>query len=283
MRIIKIKGGLGNQMFQYAFARYFGIERRIDVKLDNGINTNKQDTVRQYSLDNFNTILPLASKEEVLKAKYPYGIVSKIKRGFKSKILRIHNIGYVTNILNTKENYLEGFWQSYKYLEPIRDILLKEITPRNPSDERFDNIIKQIENTPSISIHIRRGDYVTDPKTKAVHNVCGLEYYLKAIDTIKAQVNNPTFFVFSDDIDWVSKNLEINSPTFWVSNLRGEDYEELILMSKCKHNIIANSSFSFWGAWLNQNTNKIVIAPKKWNNKYQKEYEDLLPPLWIKI
>lgn len=283
MIIVKIKGGLGNQMFQYAFGRYFGIQKSEEVKLDNGINTNKQDTYRQYSLKHFNIALPLASREEVMKAKYPNGIISKIKRGFKAKILRIHNIGYDGQILETKEQYLEGFWQSYKYSEPIRDVLLKEFTLKNTPGGIFKNISRQIESTESVSIHIRRGDYVNDPKTKKTHYAFGLEYYEQALKIMKEKISNPTFFIFSDDIDWVKQNLKTDSLTVFVSNSELADYEEMILMSKCKHNIIANSSFSWWGAWLNQNPDKIVIAPQKWNNKYQKEYSDLLPKEWTKI
>jgi hypothetical protein len=283
MKIIKIKGGLGNQLFQYAFARYFGIQNKIEVKIDNGVNTNKQDTYRQYSLENFNITLPLASQEEVQKNKYPYGIFSKLMRGIKAKIFRIYNIGYKPNILKTKENYLEGFWQSYKYLDPIRDTILKEISLKEPIENKYTELLEQISNSNSVSMHIRRGDYINNPKTKSAHYTFGMEYYKQAIKIIKDKISNPNFFVFSDDIDWAKENIQTNSPTTFVSNLEIKDYEELFIMSKCKHNIIANSSFSFWGAWLNQNPNKIVIAPKKWNNKYQSEYRDLLLSDWLKI
>ena len=134
-----------------------------------------------------------------------------------------------------------------------------------------------------MAIHVRRGDYINDKKTSLVHNVCDLNYYERAIDVIKAQVNNPTFFVFSDDIEWAGENLPVNPNARYVSNLEGEDYEELILMSMCEHNIIANSTFSWWGAWLNQNPNKIVIAPKQWLvNKTSAEL-DILPKDWLKI
>jgi hypothetical protein len=283
MKIVKIKGGLGNQLFQYAFARYFSIQKKAEVKIDNGVNTHKEDTYRQYELGNFNTTLALATKEEVIEAKYPHDFISKLTRAIEVKILKIHHIGYSPNILDTEENYLDGYWQSHKYLNPIRDVLLKEITLKKPLPEKYKNILDQIKNTPSVSIHIRRGDYVNNKKTKSMHDICTLEYYSKAIDLIQASVNNPTFFIFSDDIDWVSKNLAVPHPAFWVSNLDGKGYEEMHLMSLCRHNIIANSSFSFWGAWLNQNPNKIVVAPRKWNNRYQDEYKDLLPSNWLKV
>jgi hypothetical protein len=283
MIIVKLKGGLGNQLFQYAFGKYFSIKNNVEFKIDNGINSNKQDTYRRYLLDNFNIKAELATKEEVLKAKYPLGIISKIWRGFKSKILKIYNIGWSPKILKSKVKYFDGFWQSYKYLDPIKDVLLEEITPKESIENKYSNLISEINNSNSVSIHIRRGDYVNDKKTKSAHLTFGMEYYTEAIKTIKEKVGNPVFYIFSDDIEWVKENFKIDSSTVFVSKPDIKDYEELIIMSKCKYNIIANSSFSFWGAWLNQNPNKIVIAPKKWNNKYTKQYKDLLPPEWIKI
>jgi hypothetical protein len=277
MIIVKLKGGLGNQLFQYTFGKYFSIKNNVEFKIDNGINSNKQDTYRKYLLDNFNIKEEIATEEEVASAKYPLGIISKIWRGFKSKILKIHNIGWNPKILKSKVKYFDGFWQSYKYLEPIRDTLLKEITLNEPVENNL------IPNSNSVSIHIRRGDYVDDKKTKSAHLTFGMEYYNEAIKIIKEKIENPVFYVFSDDIEWVKENFKIDSPTVFVSKPEIKDFEELMIMSKCKHNIIANSSFSFWGAWLNQNPNKIVIAPKKWNNIYQKEYKYLLPEEWIKI
>ena len=283
MVIVKIKGGLGNQIFQYAFARFLSTQKNIEVKIDNGVNSNKQDTYREYGLGYFNITLKLSSKEESLSTKYPLGILSKIWRGIQIKILKIHNVGWNKNILNSKEKYFEGYWQSYKYLEPIRDVLIKELTLKEDIETKYKVVLNQISDTDSVSIHVRRGDYANDPKTKAVHQTFGLEYYQEAIKIIGEKISKPTFFVFSDDIEWVKQNLKIDFPTIFVSGPQIKDYEELIIMSKCKNNIIANSSFSFWGAWLNQNPNKIVIAPKKWNNGNPEDYKDLLPKEWIQI
>jgi hypothetical protein len=283
MAIIKIKGGLGNQLFQYAFGRYFSICNNVEVKIDNGINTNKQDTYRAYTLDRFNITIFLASKEEILKAKYPIYMISKVLIGIRTKVFHKYNIGYVPNILKTKQKYLDGFWQSYKYPNQIRDILLKEITLKEPLENKYQQILEQIKNTNSVSIHLRRGDYINDPKTKSAHLAFGLEYYEQAIKIVTGKIPDPTFFIFSDDIDWVRNNLKTNLPTVFVSRPEIKDFEELIIMSKCKNNIIANSTFSWWGAWLNQNPNKVVIAPKRWNNKFQKEYNNLLPPEWIPV
>lgn len=281
MVIIRLKGGLGNQLFQYAYGRLLSIKNGVEVKFE--FVEKKGDTQREYKLDNFNTNVEFSTDEDISKMKSSFGIFTKIIDIFKKKIFKQYNIGYTKKSLSIKSGYLEGYWQSYKFLEPIKDILFKELVLKNPLDQKAEEILKNINETNSISLHIRRGDYINDKKTKDAHYTFGLEYYEKAIDIIKQKISDPTFFIFSDDIEWVKQNLKINFPTIFVSDLNIKDYEELIVMSKCKNNIIANSSFSFWAAWLNKNPNKIVIAPKKWNNKYQSNYKDLLPKEWIQI
>lgn len=281
MIIISLKGGLGNQLFQYAFGRLLSIKHNAEVKYQ--FSAKLGDTKREYKLDFFNTKVNFASSEEVKKNKYKLGTISWILRLIRQKIFRQFNIGYTKNLLNKKEGCLEGYWQSYKYLEPIKKELQQEITLKKPIDSKFNKIIFQMNSTNSISLHIRRGDYVNDPKTKKEHYTFGMEYYDKAIGIIKEKIQNPFLFVFSDDIEWVKENLKTDLPTIFVSDPSMPDYENFMIATNCKHNIIANSSFSFWIAWLNQNPNKIVIAPIKWNNIYQREYKDLLPENWIKI
>ncbi|MCF6276337.1 MAG: alpha-1,2-fucosyltransferase [Candidatus Magasanikbacteria bacterium] len=283
MIVIKLKGGLGNQLFQYAFGSLLASKRKEELFLDKDILGAKKDSYRQCGLKHFNIGNSIVTFNEVQKIKYPFGIISKIWRGFKGKILKIHNVGWNPRILNSKKSYFDGYWQSYKYPKIIREKLLKELTLKNPIKDKYYNILEKINNSNSISLHVRRGDYVNNQKTAKVHNICNLEYYEKAIEKISKKIDSPIFFIFSDDIGWVKNNLKIKNSTFFVSDTNIEDYEELIIMSKCKHNIIANSTFSWWGAWLNQNKTKIVIAPAKWNNKYQKKYKDLIPPSWIKI
>lgn len=281
MIIIGLKGGLGNQLFQYSFGRFLMIKNNEKVKFE-FCTPDRNDTQREYKLDNFNTKIEIASPEEIKSVKRQ-GVFSQFIKKVRNKISKQYNIGYNPAFEKTKEKYLEGFWQSHKYLEPIQNVLFREITLKKPIEDKYKELLNKIVNSNSISIHIRRGDYVNDLKTKVTHYAFGLEYYEKAIKTIDSKIQDPSFFIFSDDIMWVKDNLEINFPTIFVSSPDIKDFEELALMSKCKHNIIANSSFSFWGAWLNQNPNKIVIAPEKWNNIYQEEYKDLLPEEWIKI
>jgi hypothetical protein len=159
--------------------------------------------------------------------------------------------------------------------------MIEEISLKNQASEFFKKTLSRLESSNAVSLHIRRGDYVDDVKNKYLLTF-GLEYYNEAVSYIKQTVVDPVFYIFSDDIDWAKNNLKIGEAIF-VSSPDIKDYEELVLMSKCKHNIIANSSFSFWGAWLNQNFNKIVIAPKKWSNKFVKQYSNIAPPDWIRL
>jgi len=130
-----------------------------------------------------------------------------------------------------------------------------------------------------VSVHIRRADYVNNKE----YFICGLKYYNSAFKIIKEKIANPVFYIFSDDIAWAKENLNKENNLVFVSSPELTNCEELIIMSRCEHNIISNSSFSFWSAWLNQNSNKIVITPNKWNNNFSYEYNDLLPSSWLKI
>ena len=280
MIIIRLKGGLGNQMFQYAFGRLLAVKNNAEVKFE--FSGDKKDTRREYKLDKFNTSVQFAGPDEAKNLQYPFGIVSRVIEKVKTIVLKRYNIGYEPGLLGRKNGYLEGYWQSYKYLESIKDVLAKELALKEPVDQKHKTILEKMRDTNSVCVQVRRGDYVTDPKTSSEHLACGLEYYDKAFELLKTKVANPILFVFSDDIEWCKNNLKPDLPVFF-SDPAMPDYEDFALAVRCKHDIIANSSFGFWAAWLNDNPGKIVIAPKKWNNKHQKEHDNLLPPEWIKI
>jgi hypothetical protein len=191
---------------------------------------------------------------------------------------------FCSDILRVKDNcYLSGVWQSEKYFKDMENIIRKEFTLREDVTKKTEDWINKIETTHSVSIHIRRGDYISNKKTIQKHGVCPIEYYTKAVQFVSGKLQDPKFFVFSDDVEWAKNNLVINYQTYFVSDINIPDYEEIIIMSKCKHNIIANSSFSWWGAWLNENKNKIVIAPKKWFSSNYTDTKDLIPQNWIRL
>jgi hypothetical protein len=287
MLIVLLKGGLGNQLFQYSIGRAFSLEYNIELKLDLSFlidRTNKDITHRNFELSNFNINASIAAQNELNKYK---------KYSLKS-IFKFYTILNITeNNFSNKINYIEknthifldGFWQSEKYFIKYRSILLNDLVPvRKPNDLNRE-YINLISNSNSISVHIRRGDYISNNNANSFHGVCSIDYYLNAITYIINHIKNPVFYFFSDDINWVKNNFDNSAfQKYFIShNFDNTSFEDLRLMTYCKHNIIANSTFSWWGAWLNTNPNKIVIAPSKWFVDLSMISEDLIPESWIKI
>ncbi|MEK7568562.1 MAG: alpha-1,2-fucosyltransferase [Patescibacteria group bacterium] len=288
MIVVKLKGGLGNQMFQYATGLEVVSVCSQTLKLDiTGYDDPRYvtaDTPRQYRMFPFNLSAVIATPDEVKSYKYPFGIFSKAMRFFNFRILKRYYVDYDPNFFKKSHNYIEGYFQSEKNFIDVKDKVFKEFALKKELEsEVFLTEKNKIDKTRSVSVHIRRGDYVSDPKTNIAHGLCSKEYYEKTINLIKAKVESPVFYFFSDDIDWVKKEFGEHSDFRYVSNPTLQDYEELVLMSSCAHNIIANSSFSWWGAYLNQNPNKIVIAPKKWVNKEPDPQPNIIPEGWVRI
>jgi hypothetical protein len=290
MIITKLIGGLGNQMFQYAAGRRAAYANDTLLKLDiTGYENQGGMTPREYVLNVFEIKEDFAEESEIIKLKD----ISIIKKLFNKIWPLFQNASYIREkfsyfdpkILKINDNsYLDGYWGSEKYFIDIEKIIRKEFTFKNRPDSVNQKMISRINDCNSVSIHIRRGDYVKDKKTNIFHGVCNLKYYLISVALITNRVNNPKFFIFSDDPLWARQNLHLEFPSVYIDhNVGRKDYEDMRLMSKCKHNIVANSSFSWWGAWLNQNPNKIVVAPKKWFRDKSIDTKDLIPESWIKI
>lgn len=295
MIITRLTGGLGNQMFQYTAGRSLAEKNKTDLSLDIlGYKNQAGITPRQYALNIFNV------KENFLEEKDLNFLVKFFNEGKLGKLcLKIYSLlptkyryyikepyfNFYSQIFNTSKNvYLDGYWQSEKYFFSIENIIRQEFTLKDEYSKKLDkNLVDLIAQVDSVSLHIRRSDYITSKAANQTHGTCSIQYYEKAMEKIALTVFNPHFFVFSDDIEWVKNNLKFNYPVNHVSNGVYKDYEELFFMSKCKHNIIANSSFSWWGAWLNKNKNKIVIAPVNWFNDKKFNTRDLIPETWIKI
>ncbi len=292
MIIVKLIGGLGNQMFQYASGRYLAHKYRTELKLD--IRDFKNYALRNYDLNCFDIIENFATSSELSHILFPSDRpVIKVSKRFIWNVLRVQPIEYIKeteysfqqNFLKLQDNvYLDGYWQSEKYFLDIENIIRKEFSVVKPLTSTSQDLAERIKNCESVSLHVRRGDYVSDPKTNSMHGVCGVDYYRNAIDLIREKIETPCFFIFSDDSEWACFNIKPNAPTIYVRhNDYSRDYEDIFLMSMCKHHIIANSSFSWWGAWLNENPEKIVIAPKKWFNSKNMDTKDLLPDKWQKL
>ncbi|MDT8316998.1 MAG: alpha-1,2-fucosyltransferase [bacterium] len=292
MIIVKLMGGLGNQMFQYAAARRLAHFNNTSLKMDlNWFDNNHEVyTSREYVLDKFEIQADLAADEDIKALKV--GKHERRRSFFGKKEMTVAT-SYVVEkyfhfdpeILNLTDNiYLEGYWQSEKYFIDIKDIIYKEFEVKVRPEEETLEMADWIESSESVSLHIRRGDYVSNPATRKIHGVCDLDYYSRCVKQITETVKDPHFFIFSDDCEWAKKNLKLSYPMTIISNNgAGRECEDLRLMSKCKHQIIANSSFSWWGGWLNHNPDKIVIAPKKWFNKSNANTNDIIPGGWIKL
>lgn len=288
MIITKLKGGLGNQMFQYAVGRAVALSCGRELKLDaTGYDDPRYinaDTPRQYRLFPFSLSATVATPEEVIKSKYPYGIFSKAERFVNLRLLKRHYLDYEPNIFKKNNQYIDGYFQSEKNFLNAKNEIVQELTLKKEFESAVFLVEKnKIDKEKSVSVHIRRGDYVNDPKTQAAHGACSREYYKQAMNLMTEKIENPIFYFFSDDIEWVKKEFGEHADYKYVSNPKLEDYEELMLMASCAHNIIANSSFSWWGAYLNKNPEKIVVAPKKWVNIVPDPHPNIVPEGWIRM
>ena len=296
--IVKLKGGLGNQMFQYAMARAVAYRSNLPLKLD--MEYFENGGLHQYRLGHFNIIEDFATEDDIKQFKPSRKqtiafAIYKIKEKFspwydwrKKTVIKERSFLFNPDILKIRGSvYLDGYWQSEKYFADISHIIRCEFTIKYEPNSANRQILKKIDDTNSVSLHVRRGDYATNPKTLQMHGVLSLDYYMNALDLISEKIKEPHIFIFSDDIFWVKKNLKSALPLYFVEhNGKGQDYEDLRLMSRCKHHIIANSSFSWWGAWLSENPHKIVIAPNQWfsEERMKKMGEnDIIPKNWIKI
>lgn len=279
-------------MFQYAVARRLAHGHGATLKLD--LSEFETYKLREYSLKPFRIEAGIAGDEdlETVERRSP-SLSQRLLR-----LLRRHpanpGIRYIAekkpfvfdpDILTLPDGvYLDGYWQSEKYFFDIADIIRREFEVRTAQAGEDREVAENILSCESVSLHVRRGDYVSNPATHSFHGVCSLDYYAAGIAYIAEYTRNPRLFVFSDDTAWAIENLNPSIPATFISHNGPEkNYEDLRLMSQCRHHIIANSSFSWWGAWLNPSPSKIVISPTRWIASEQMETDDLLPESWIRL
>src|SRR3989338_2275612 len=258
MIIVRLIGGLGNQMFQYAAGRRLAHHLKTDLKFDLcGYQIQNRITPRRYNLSAFNIMEKIAAKEEVealIGSRFISLILFRMDRltGLKfaprNYINRILETSFDPGILTLADGvYLEGHWQSEKYFVDIAEILREEFTFLNPPVGKNKELLRLISSVESVSIHLRRTDYVTNPKAHEMHGICDIDYYQRCVKQLIKKIRNPHFVIFSDDPGWASENLKFQYPTTIVTNNQEDQgHEDLRLMSQCKHHIIANSSFSWW-------------------------------------
>lgn len=289
MIVTRLLGGLGNQLFQYAIGRSLALRHGTQLRLDTGELENQQ--LRSFRLRHLNISaaeLSNAERHALRLSDSSIGLAGLWGSMFNRPALtRIHERDFTFDaaVLSSPSNsYLIGYWQSPKYFESIEDVIRADAGTREPQSVADLNMAEQIGSTLAVAVHVRRGDYVWNPETSRYHGVCGLEYYEAAERLLLERLGSIRLFVFSDDHAWVGQNVRFRSPATLVThNDSSRDYADLQLMSLCKHHIIANSTFSWWGAWLCANPDKIVIAPKQWFREATHSTRDLIPDSWIQL
>jgi hypothetical protein len=301
MITVKLHGGLGNQMFQYAMARALSLRNHEGLLIDPSPLYDptpwKHYTFRNYALSTVFTIDPKfnipAKFESTVRIPYFAKVFNKYyprllgKLGYWRYIHDKNSYLFEPEIAEVRGDvYLDGDWQTEKYFKDFEREIRADFSFRNPLDGGKAAIAERIRNTNSVCLNVRRQEIVRDPVISAIHNIVTPTFYEEAIAIIKKKVGSDvTFFVVSDEIEWCRENMKIDGNHIFVgSEHYGVEFRDALhLMSLCKHFIIPNSSFAWWAAWLSVNSDKIVIAPKKWINNGTESAGDLLPEEWIAI
>ncbi len=293
MIIVRLQGGLGNQMFQYALGRSLSIKNNTQLGLDLTFLLDRTPipnfTFREYQLDVFNIKATVVSKNDIpfLYRKHHLGIFMRYVDYFRRRFLSTpgkekKDCYFDSEIIDLgPDAYLEGWWQNPKYFAGFEDIIRQDFTLKNLLSKNIQDLMHEIKEQNSICVHVRRGDFVGN----TYHEVVGKDYYDKGIGYVKNRTDIEKIYVFSDDIKWCESNLKFNFPTMFV----GEEYSgekgegHMLLMSSCRHFIIPNSSFAWWAVWLCDFKSKIVVAPKLWVINTFINTTDLIPKEWIRI
>jgi len=291
--VSRLIGGLGNQMFQYAAGRALALRRGGFLRLD--LSELEAGGRRRFELHNLPIEAIPATKADL--ANFPN--ISNRRFGRIGRLLRHVSKFGAGNARVYQETHfhfdpamaelptpvcLVGYWQSDKYFRDHAETIRRELTPAQPFDQDNAALADRIDAENAVSVHVRRGDYAADPTTRRYHGTCPADYYQRAVDYVAARVGTPHLFVFSDDAGWPRDNLRFGVPTTFVrANPPSAGYRDMQLMLRCRHHVIANSSFSWWGAWLNPQTDKIVVAPRRWFNASANDTRDLIPDQWVRL
>jgi len=286
MIITHIKGGLGNQMFQYACGYVLAQKTNQSHVLDiTQYNTDKNETKRDFELHEFNISSRIAEQEDLYRVRGKKDSLLNLVNTLNSFLLNRKYIDFpIQKYLGCEDIYLDGYFQSERFFFKYRKDLLSEFSLKEELKTiEYKKIEKKIQKDKnSVSIHIRRGDYITNQSANKYHGTLNLDYYKNGINKIK--VENKNVYVFSDEIDWVKENFKfLPKSSFFISQYNLSSGQEIMLMSLCKNNIVANSSFSWWGAWLNKQEGKKVIAPRRWTLGDARVNNDIIPETWIKL
>jgi Glycosyl transferase family 11 len=289
--LVRIEAGLGNQLFQYAAGK--SLAQRVGAELLLDVSSYETDRLRSYQLANLNISARLAGRfrcrwENQMRRKtfapvrWPLRLagsrlvfrhVPDLQQGFDGRLAKMDG-----NI------FLTGYWQSERYFADIREVLLKEFTFKDEPDAVNRQMLARIAAAKAVCVHVRRGDFVTTDIGRRRHGVCGMDYYQTAFRWLQGRFSGLEFFIFSDDPQWVAAHFPHDESTTIVAHNAGRnDAEDLRLMMHCRHFIVANSTFSWWAAWLGRAAEKIIIAPQRWYVSDELSEQDLVPESWIRL
>lgn len=273
MKIVKLKGGLGNQLFQYAFAKMIEKETGDVVKLDfSSYAELNGDIVRNPRILKYNISLPIATEEDIRKIckfnhsgnsqtnKYRIGLICEAFLNNKYLFERNHS-GCNEKQMRTKF-FFDGYWQEWKYVDSIMNELENDFVYKNELNSKSKEMMIRIQNCESVFVGIRRGDYLTvKPKHYGIFDQA---YYNRAMQRVSEKIDNPVFFIFSNDIKWVQENMDFSKYNVVYNSESVDDFDDFILMTNCKHAIIPNSTYHWWGARRHEYQGKVIVAPEKW-------------------
>ncbi len=286
MIVSRIQGGLGNQMFQYAFGLYLAERNATELFLE--CASVDRDPLRHFALDCWSIDAPLVSDSVLRLLPHRYkgkGWLNLLRGKFPLRRVREKPFGFHAKYLTVGDHvFLDGYWQSEQFFPQFRERLQAVFQPSRPVCGQSTTIAHRIEKVPAVSLHIRRGDYVQNQATFKTHGVCPLEYYHSCVADLLARHEKIELFVFSDDPAWCRGNLQLKCPTVYVDhNNANAAHEDLWLMTRCRHHIVANSSFSWWGAWLRLNETGTVYAPERWFSNTKFDASAIVPSTWRKM
>ncbi len=297
MIVVRCFGGLGNQLFQYSTARALAHRHRVGVKCDvswYGLHHDSGTTSRTFELCRTRASSSELSRPEKARARLAMSLarclgetrlaraVQRTATGFA--VFHEPHFQYTPHLLRQSDNViLIGYWQSERYFHDIRPLLLRELVPREELAGRASDVAERIRREEhAVGIHVRRGDYAANPETKAYHGLCPVAYYEAAVRGIISEYPDAKLFLFSDEPGWCRRNLVLPRPFETVSStVPSAAVTDLHLMSLCRHHVIANSSFGWWGAWLADRSGQTVIHPKRWFSDPSINTRDLVPTSWL--
>ncbi len=288
--MVRLYGGMGNQMFQYAAAKAVALRSDADLLLDLSWFSTVSD--RRYALG------PLCVSAQTVGEMAQEGAMSRLFRKAVFRLTRRSDDSWRGRPVFREKYFhfdpallavrapacLDGYFQSEKYFLDFRDLILSEFTVRTPPHDHAKRVLERMASQDAICVHVRRGDYALNAATSAFHGLCSLDYYRKGLSIVSQGLHNPCCYVFSDDPEWVRENFHMDLPMV-VVDFHGPDqaHEDLRLMAACKCFVIANSSLSWWGAWLGSYPNKRIVAPKTWFRNPANNTQDLIPGDWVKV